>query len=219
MLGDAESANVEGQISNLWCLDNLEWTHENNKEANKVQQRNTSCTFVELTCAIDIITGGRCGPTDASYRDKVDICKKIWNAAANQFRFKTKIRTANDLPTAAPLGYDKMQGLTRRPNFDKWPGLSRGIATLVKYAKRSEDGLMARLPRIQWMTPKWQPSVMGDIMEKVGNRRKLLQEHEIQPDMAQRTLRLKAMRDNPATTTKIDPVSYTHLTLPTIYSV
>ena len=104
--------------------------------------------------------------------------------------------TANDLPTAAPLGFDNMQGLTRRPNFHKWPGLSKAIATLVRYAKRSEDGLKARVPRIQWMTPKWQPSVMGDIMEKVGNKRKLLQGQEIQPDMAQRTLRLKTSKND-----------------------
>ena len=72
----------------LWCLDNLEWTHEMSDDANTVTKRSTSCTFVELTCAIDILTGGRCGPTDASYRDKINICKKIWNVTATQFGFK-----------------------------------------------------------------------------------------------------------------------------------
>ena len=54
---------------------------------------------------------------------------------------------------------------------------------------------MSRLPRVQWVVPKWQPSGMGAIMEK--NKRKMLQGRKIQPDMAQRTLRLRARQDKP----------------------
>ena len=72
----------------LWCLDNLEWTHEIDNDANIVQKRSTSCTFVELTCAIDILTGGRCGPKDGSYRDKIDRSKKAGTPA--QFNLNSR---------------------------------------------------------------------------------------------------------------------------------
>ena len=115
--------------TNAVVLRHLEWSHERDDKANVIQQRYTTCTFLELTCAVDILTGGSCGPKDASFRDKLEICKKIWAAAACQFQTKKKIRTANDRPTTAPLGFDKMRGLNRRPNFGKWPGTRRKAKT------------------------------------------------------------------------------------------
>jgi hypothetical protein len=178
----------------LWCLHNMEWTNKMNPDADTVQKRHTTCTFLELACAIDILTGGRCGPKGASFHEKTEICKKIWTIAAVHFKFKARIELADSLPAAAPLGYDGMPGVTRRPNFGKWPGLTRAIATTIRFAKKSEDGLMTKMPRVQWFKPKWEASVMGEIMEQLENRRRQLQSHEICPDMRQRTLRLSTQR-------------------------
>ena len=70
------------------------------------------------------------------------------------------MRTVNELPTVAPLGFPKMPGVTRRPNFGQWPGLPVAIAAMVKYAKNEPEGLKTRLPRVAWIKHEWTPSVM-----------------------------------------------------------
>ena len=96
--------------------------------------------------------------------------KNIWTATSNESKFKAKVKTTDGLPSMAPLGYDKMQRLARRPRFDKWPRRSKDIATLIKYAKKNDNGCMARFSRIQWITPKWQASVMGERMDKLSQK-------------------------------------------------
>ena len=180
----------------LWCLNSFRWSREYSESDDIVKRRRYSCTYVELACAIDILTGGRCGPKDASFADKAEICKRIWTVASACLKFKTIIKNINDLPTIAPLGFQKMQGLSRRPDLGQWKGLANTVAAMVKFAKAENGALKTKLPRITWIKPCWQPSAMYDIFTKLNNKRKVLHEQEIHPDMVQRNIR---MRSDPST--------------------
>ena len=124
--------NLEWIEPILWSLNEFRWSCECKDSDETAQKRSRSCTFVELTCAIDILTGGMCGPHAANIVEKTEITKKIWGVAYNCFKLKKKMRTINELTTIAPLGFPKMPGVSRRPNFEQWPGLSKAIAAMIK---------------------------------------------------------------------------------------
>ena len=154
-------------------------------------KRGRSCTFLELACAVDILTGGMCGPKDASIKEKTDITKKVWNIIHGSFSLKGKIQTVNELPTTAPLGFPKMPGVSRRPNLGRWPGLAVAISAVIRYAKNEPEGLKTKLPRVTWVKYVWTPSVMGDIMHRLVRKRKAMTNNGRCPDMPQRSFRLK----------------------------
>ena len=154
-------------------------------------RRSRTCTFVELACAIDVLTGGMCGPRNASITEKAEILKKVWEAIYSSLRLKGKLRTVNDLPTTAPLGFPQMPGVTRRPNFGQWPGLTVAIAAVIKYTKSEPEGLKTCLPRVTWIKHEWTPSVMGSIMRDLERKRREIETNGKCPDMAQRNVRLK----------------------------
>jgi hypothetical protein len=61
----------------LWCIGRFRWTQECCSDDDIKCRRNRTCTFVELACATDILTGGMCGPKDASIEEKAEIIKKV----------------------------------------------------------------------------------------------------------------------------------------------
>ena len=65
---------------------------------------------------------------------------------------------------------------------------------MIKYAKISDEGLKTKMPRVPWITPKWSPSAMGDILGQLATKRKSMQGKETLPDMMQRTLQLTDTR-------------------------
>ena len=96
----------------LWCIGEFQWSEENNEDENVVERRRKSCTFAELACAVDILTGGRVGQRGASLAEKADVCKRLWSAASVTFRLKKKVKGVTKLPTLAPFGLTKMEGLS-----------------------------------------------------------------------------------------------------------
>jgi hypothetical protein len=58
----------------VWCIGAFQWSKEYNSSENTAEQRGKSCTYVELACAVDILTGGRVGPRNASIAEQKLTC-------------------------------------------------------------------------------------------------------------------------------------------------
>jgi hypothetical protein len=82
----------------IWRIGEFQWTQEYKCGDGMENKRGRSCTFLELACAIDILTGGMCGPKDASIKEKTDITKQICNIIHGSFKLKGKFRRSMNSP-------------------------------------------------------------------------------------------------------------------------
>ena len=58
-----------------WSLSQLTWSAQWHHSDTLVRQRKTSFNWLELTCAIDILSGGNVGLRDGSFLEKMQIIK------------------------------------------------------------------------------------------------------------------------------------------------
>ena len=180
----------------LWVIGELQWSDEYDINDDVVNRRRRSCTFTELTCAVDILTGGRVGDRKASLTEKTAVCKKLWKAASATFKFKRLIKELANLPTLAPFGFMKLEGLSRRPRFAKWDGLPEASVAIPKVARNSKSALQIKHPRAHWVSTKWESNAMAEIPGKISEKRKGILDQELQPDMLQRNIKRSRVQED-----------------------
>jgi hypothetical protein len=82
--------NLEWIEPILWSLNEFRWSCECKDSDETAQKRSRSCTFVELTCAIDILTGGICGRTQRTSGRKPKSQRRygVWRTTVSSLRTK-----------------------------------------------------------------------------------------------------------------------------------
>ena len=58
-----------------WTLQQFGWSRMSHPDDSPVEQRRCNISFLELTCAIDLLTGGAVGPIGAPFLAKVALVK------------------------------------------------------------------------------------------------------------------------------------------------
>ena len=78
------------------------------------------------------------------------------------------------LPTLAPFGMAKLDGVSRRPRFAKWEGLPVAIVATMEFIRHDKTMLEAKLA-------KWEPSAMTHVFVKIATKRDVILSQGIQP--------------------------------------
>ena len=119
-----------------WVLEQFGWSRRLKTDDGPSKKRQRSVTFLELTCAIELLTGHAVGPADAPYRVKIAVVKKgveellkqtpMWKRSQN-----SSMELIQKGESAAMFGFPTLPGLHRRPTFSQFDKLNEAVATLM----------------------------------------------------------------------------------------
>ena len=164
-----------------WTLDQLKWTKRHNHTDTLKERRDTTCSYLELACLIDVLTGGAVGPVGADYMTKVAIikaCVRQLLKGAKVVKEGATVPVANfileetSVIAVAPMGFSSLPGIFRRPCMSDYPGLHTAVGTLLCHAANSPDKLAARMPRYVWFKAQWRHDTLEEMWAHVVARRK-----------------------------------------------
>ena len=144
-------------------------------------KRATSVSYLELACAIDILTQGAVGPVGASFQIKAAVIQhgihQVFKQAAltdpspQGLKVDRFIGRLAKVDTVAPLGLGNPAGLWRRPCFEREPGLINAMGTLLVYARDHPDRLNSGMPRHRWNGTVWSPDQVWNTVAMIAARR------------------------------------------------
>ena len=185
-----------------WVLTNLQWSQRFEGRENTVAAREQTTSWVEMACIFHLLTGKAVGPNEMDYATGAQIAKEAMTQVAKgcqilsggkkiQFKAFQKPMTKAGANTAC--GLPLTPGINRRPMLNKYPGLARGVATMLKFAANSKEGLKTKMPVLSTFRTSWKPSGLVEtheqLQQKRAERRKGCegQKDVLKPDLVQRT--------------------------------
>ena len=123
------------------------WSERHAKAADLQTQRGTSCSWLELACAVDIMTGGAVGPPGSSFTCKTEVIKhgvieilrtlrmrrpeRAGDMSSVPMKGKQFIGILSDIKTVGPCGFSRPAGLDRRPLFECHKNRTLAADTLI----------------------------------------------------------------------------------------
>ena len=164
----------------IWAIGQLEWSEMWDDKSCLADKRAKSVSYLEMACAIDILTQGQVGPVGASYKVKTALIQygihqvfKLCTLTGGIKNIKVDrfIGRLQKVDSVAPLGLGNPAGLWRRPRFEKVPGLMNAMGTLLVYARDHDSRLDTPLPRHRWNGTTWAPSQIWHTMDMLAARR------------------------------------------------
>ena len=174
----------------LWALQQFRWKEPTQQNQPHASKRSRTCSWLELACAVSVITRRAVGPHNCSVITRravgphncsflvlAAVVKKCWQAMARYLVFKNghgDEYAANSVcvilksaGASVTCGIANQPGLSRRFICDDHPGLSMAIAVLLKLAAAQKDRLMAKIPAYSAFKSSWQPSGLCSTIEQV----------------------------------------------------
>ena len=198
-----------------WVLTNLQWTGKYEGKENTVAAREQTTSWIELACMFSLLTGKAVGPEDMDFATGAQVAKEAMGQVAKgcqilakgrKIPYKNFHRLLEKAGANAACGLPPTAGFNRRPLMNKFPGLARGVATLMKFAANSGEGLKTRMPALATLKPEWRPSGLVETFEQLQKKRAERrqgsgQKDVLKPDLVQRTptIPTKQRRRGPCT--------------------
>ena len=142
-----------------------------------VQKRACTMSWLEIACAVGILTGRAVFPSKSSFSMAAAIIKQMWDSVSPYMVIENE--HGKDVPLRkfiAPCeaagatitcGIAYGPGLCRRIVTDDHPSLALTIATLLKFAAKSECRLNTQFPACRWFKVLWHPSGLMETQEQL----------------------------------------------------
>ena len=147
----------------FWFLSQLRWSAKD-FSGDLQARRESTCTYLELVIASDLLTGGAIGPRSATIGHRVTIFRRLWQSVLkhcglihNRSEVSPKVFFSyrDAVPSLDSFGISRQSGFMRAPLWNFLPGLANNIAgALVKLAR--EPSIMSSLlPPTYIIKPIW----------------------------------------------------------------
>ena len=126
----------------------MHWTAQQYPAMCSVDKRASSFSWLELACLVSVVTGMAVGPNNATFQQACAVVKQLWNmlvgffevadGAGNSLALKKAIKVSHTAGASVTCGIPSPQGLNRRVLLEDIPGSSISVATLIKFAAKSQ---------------------------------------------------------------------------------
>ena len=195
-----------------WVLESMGWSLRAQPNDSAAQCRTKTVSYLELTCAVDLLTGQAVGPADAPLSVKTAVVRQGVNEVlrigtvdtgnAKQLQAAQLISPLPEVDSCDIFGFPKAAGLDRRPTFAQYKGLNEGIATMLTYAKAHALRLMTPAPRIGFKSV-WRKDWVAATWAMIPNKGRLASKDLLIPDLRQIDVRkAKVSKDDKLTDAK-----------------
>ena len=176
----------------VWFMMQLRWTIRMSRTAPQAEKRATSASWLELACAVSVLTGKMTAPVEATFMQACAVTKQLWSMIAPFFiitndrdftsPLKKCISFTEHAGAAITCGVSSAHGIDRRCIWEDLPGCSLAVASLIKFASKTTDRLRTTIPVCRWWKVKWHPSGMLETHQRL---RQLSNVAPIGPDQLQ----------------------------------
>ena len=161
----------------VWAILQCRWTVQVTDSMSSVQKRACTMSWLEVACAMGILTGRAVFPSKSSFTMAAAVVRQMWTSISPFVVIEDEQGTTVPLrkfilPTdvagaSITCGVAFGPGLCRRIITDDHPGLALSIATLIKFAAKSEIRLNTQVPACKWFKVKWCPSGLLETQEQL----------------------------------------------------